>query len=135
MKPFLTWITSTLVVFGILGGAYHFYLERNPRKVLVAVDTSFPMKAVWGQVPDALEAIAEQRYTAFSLVTEKNRIHSWSDRLQSIKTMPYAPRKVSKLTDREYTEIDDASEKYFITNASAAEIEQLKGWTILHIAP
>ncbi len=134
MKPFLIWIVSTLVVFGMFGGVYHFYLENNPRKILVAVDTSFPMKAVWGLVPQTLETIAEQRYTTFALVTEKNKIHSWSASLHSMKTVPYAPRKFSKLIEKEYQEIDDATEKYFVTNASADETEKLKEWTILQIA-
>ena len=92
MKPFLIWTVITLIVFGTLSGAYHLYLQTHPRKVLVAVDSSFPMKAAWSRVPRVLETIADQRYATFSLVTEKNRIHSWSAALKLGTIVPYAPR-------------------------------------------
>ncbi len=137
MKPFVIWIVLTLIVFGICSGVYHFSLEKNPRKILVAVDSSFPMTSVWPQVPQVLETIADQRYVSFSLVTEKNRIHSWSSEVQPGTIVPYAPQDFSKLTGSEkYPEIDEAAQKYLITtNLEASQSKGLRGWTIIQLTP
>ncbi len=137
MKPFVIWIIITLIVFGTCSAAYHLYLEKNPRKILVAVDSSFLMQAVWPQVPQALEAIANRRYTVFSLVTEKNRIHSWSPNLQLGTLVPYAPQDFLKLTNStEYPEIAEAMQKYLITtNIEASQSKDFKGWIIIQLTP
>src|SRR5215470_29316 len=82
MKQFLLWCAMFCGLYGVLSSAYHLHLTRHPRKVLVAVDTSFPMQAVWSQVPDTLAAIQAQRYTLFSLITDKARVHPWQSRLE-----------------------------------------------------
>jgi hypothetical protein len=75
MKPFLIWLVIAILVFGGIGGGYHASLTQNPRKVLVAVDSSFQMKSAWSRVPDLLNSLDNQRYTTYSLVTEKKSIH------------------------------------------------------------
>jgi hypothetical protein len=55
-----------VVFFGlyeVLSSVYHLHLTRHPRRVLVAVDISLPMQAVWSQVSDTLATFQAQRYT------------------------------------------------------------------------
>ncbi len=136
MKPFIIWLAIACIVFSGMSGAYHLYLSSNPRLVLVAVDSSFSMKSAWPRVADKLEGIAERRYASFSLVTEKNRIHTWDDRLKLGKLVPYAPRDFSKLADSSaYPELDEAQEKYLITTRDGARESSLQDWTIIQLAP
>jgi len=85
-------------VFGGIGGGYHAMLTQSPRKVLVAVDSSFQMKSAWSRVLELLDSLDNQRYTTYSLVTEKNPIHSWRSTLELGNVVPYAPADFSKLT-------------------------------------
>lgn len=134
MKPFFIWIVITLLVFVGISGAYHLYLQNNPRRILVALDSSFSMKSVWNQVPDILKDLEQQRYTMFSLVTEKNKIHSWSPSLNLDTLVPYAPRNFSKLLDSaSYPEINEAKEKFLITNREGAQSENMTGWTVVQL--
>ncbi len=134
MKPFGIWMSIVLVVFGIYSAACHIYFVKNPHRVLVAVDTSFPMKADWHNAATIINNIGKQRYTEFCLVTEKKRIHSWSPVLELIKITPYAPRSFIKFTgSKTYGEIEEAEQKYLISNADFTWTEDLKGWTILMV--
>ena len=137
MKPFVAWLAVTCVIFGACGGAYHLYLTKNPRKILVAVDSSFQMKAVWPRIPDTLRLIEQQRYATFALITEKNRIHSWSPSLSLGVMIPYAPRDFSRLASTAaYPEIREANRKYVITTLLEASAQaQLRGWEIIQLAP
>lgn len=135
MKPFIKWMVGTLLIFAALSSAYHLYLKKNSRQILVAVDTSFAMRSVWHQVPQILKAIENQRYVKFCLITEKYRVHSWSPVLKLDRIEPYAPRDFSKLVGSErYREIEDSSQKYLITNLKGSELESFKGWTIINLA-
>lgn len=149
MKTFSVWLVITLVVFGASSGGYHVYLTKSPRKVLVAVDSSGSMKAVWNQVPQSLKMIAgQQRYVIFSLVTEKSRVPtkenpnpalsvpSWSSELQLGTIIPYLPRDFAKLTgNAQYPEVAEAQQKYLITDAEGAQSQNWKGWTIIRLTP
>ena len=73
MKQLLIWGAVFLGLYGGMSGAYHLYLTHHPRRVLVALDTSFPMHTVWSQVPATLAALQTQRYTLFSLITDKSK--------------------------------------------------------------
>lgn len=135
LKPFAIWLALTLAVFGIFGTVYHLYRAANPTKVLVIVDSSFPMEAVWDRVPEELDQIGAGRYAEFSLVTEKERIHSWSSTLKprELRTVdPYAPRNWDGL---DYPEIEEAEEIYLLTNAGRSETEQFLGWKIVQVTP
>jgi hypothetical protein len=137
MKQFLLWCVVFLGLYGVLSSTYHLYLTIHPRKVLVAVDTSFPMQAVWSQVPDTLTALQEQRYTLFSLVTDKARIHPWQSKLELGYLQPYAPRSLAQMLDQHrYPEIAAADQIYVVTNAanSAALVED-KRWHIMQLQP
>ena len=121
----------------MLSSAYHLYLTRHPRKVLVAVDTSFPMQAVWSQVPDTLATLQAQRYTLFGLITDKVRIHPWQSRLELGHLQPYAPRTLTQMLDQHrYPEIAAADQIYVLTNAAnSAALAEDKRWHIVQLQP
>lgn len=137
MKPFLIWLVITILVFGGIGGGYHAMLTQNPRKVLVAVDSSFQMKSAWPRVPDLLDSLDNHRYTTYSLVTEKKLIHSWEFTLTLNGVVPYAPADYSKLIGPEkYAEIGQAQRKILITtDQTLASNPDFKGWEIIQLAP
>ena len=137
MKAFSIWLGLTLLVFGSSSGTYHWYLQTHPQKILVAVDTSFLMQPVWQQMPQVLQQIGDQRYATFSVVTDKNKIHSWSPQLNLGTPVLYAPRDFSKFTgSAKYPEIDEATQKYLITTSlETSQMSNLKGWTIIQLSP
>ena len=137
MKQFLLWCVVFLGLYGVLSSAYHLHLTRHPRRVLVAVDTSFPMQAVWSQVPDTLTALEAQRYTLFGLITDKARIHPWQSRLELGHLQPYAPRALAQMLDpHRYPEIAAADRIYVVTNASnSAGLVQDKRWHMVQLQP
>jgi len=137
MKQFLLWSVVFLGLYGVLSSAYHLHLTRHPRRVLVAVDTSFPMQAVWSQVPDTLTALEAQRYTLFSLITDKARIHPWQSRLELGHLQPYAPRALAQMLDpHRYPEIAAADRIYVVTNAiNSAGLVQDKRWHMVQLQP
>ena len=137
MKQFLLWCAVFCGLYGVLSSAYHLHLTRHPRRVLVAVDTSFPMQAVWSQVPDTLAAIQAQRYTLFSLITDKARIHPWQPRLELGHLQPYAPRTLAQMLDlHRYPEMAVADQIYVVTNAiNSAALAADKRWHIVQLQP
>jgi hypothetical protein len=137
MKPFLLWCVLFFGLYGLLSSAYHLHLTRHPRRVLVAVDTSFPMQAVWSQVPDTLATLQAQRYTLFGLITDKVRIHPWQSRLELGQLQPYAPRALAQMLDpHRYPEIAAADQIYVLTNvAHSAALVEDKRWQIVQLQP
>ena len=137
MKQFLVWCVAFLGLYGVLSSVYHLHLTRHPRRVLVAVDTSFPMQAVWSQVPDTLAALQAQRYTLFSLVTDKARIHPWQPRLELGHLQPYAPRVLAQMLDpHRYPEMAAADRIYVVTNATnSTALAADKRWHIVQLQP
>jgi hypothetical protein len=137
LKQFLLWCAVFFGLYGALGSAYHLYLTHHPRKVLVAVDTSFPMQAVWPQVPGTLATLQTQRYTLFGLITDKVRIHSWQSRLELGHLQPYAPRALTQMLDQHrYPEIAVADQIYVLTNAAnSAALAEDKRWHIVQLQP
>ena len=129
------WCSSGL--YGVLSSAYHLHLTSHPRRVLVAVDTSFPMQAVWSQVPDTLAILQAQRYTLFSLITDKARIHPWQSRLEFGHLQPYAPRALAQMLDRHrYPEMAVADQIYVVTNAiNSTALAEDKRWHIVQLQP
>ena len=137
MKQFLLWCVVFFGLYGMLSSAYHQHLTHHPRRVLVAVDTSFPMQAVWSQVPDTLAALQAQRYTLFSLVTDKARIHPWQSRLELGHLQPYAPRALAQMLDpHRYPEMATADWIYVVTNATnSTALAADKRWHIVQLQP
>jgi hypothetical protein len=135
MKPFLVWCAVFFVLYTGCSLAYHTYLTQAPRQVLVAVDTSFPMQAVWDQVPEVLATIQQRRYTLFSLITDKGHLHSWQPGLRLGAIRPYAPRDLTALVDPAQTpEIEAADTIYLITNAAhLPTLPQAQRWHVVHL--
>ncbi len=131
MKPFAIWLACTLAAFGGLGGGYHAALEADPRKVLVIVDSSFPMQQDWGRVKQAVERLEDRRYTRFGLATEKGPVHGWRGRLSLGRLVPYGPRNFDKLAQGDFPEIAEAGEVFLVTNAPQSELDRLDGWTVV----
>jgi hypothetical protein len=137
MKQFLLWCVVFFGLYGALSSAYHLHLTRHPRRVLVAVDTSFPMQAAWSQIPDTLATLQAQRYTLFGLITDKVRIHPWQSRLELGHLQPYAPRALAQMLDQHrYPEIAAADKIYVVTNAAnSAALAEDKRWHIVPLQP
>ncbi len=132
MKAFFIWLLTAILILGSTATSYHFILKNNPRKVLVIVDSSFHMKPIWHKIPQSLQTIGKQRYTVFSLVTEKGKIHDWKPELTLSKMTPYAPREFTRLIGQgRYNEIDEAEEVYLVTNAKTQETNKFSGWKII----
>ena len=132
MKAFATWLAITLASFAGLGGGYHVALTASPRKVLVIVDTSFPMKDDWYRVPGIFEEIETRPYAQFGLATEKSQVHGWASRLRPGQLTPYAPRNFDKLESGSvFPAIGDATDVYLVTNAPDDELEAFGGWTVV----
>ena len=136
MKPFVIWLVIALALFGGLSGASHVYLNNHPRRILIAVDSAFPMQSVWSRVSGRIDALSGRRYTRYGLITEKNRIHAWAARPDFRPFSPYAPRDLSPLTDPDrFPEIKEANTRILITNAPPSETDALRGWEIQRLSP
>ncbi len=134
MKIFIIWLTATLLLFGSISFGLHSFLEKNPRKVLIAVDTSFSMGSFELQIRETYEKIVKNRtrYAEFALITEKNKIHGWLTTLKPQKMTFYAPKDFLKLTgSNKVNEIDEATEKYLITDANNDQTKRLNNWNII----
>ena len=119
MQPFLVWCALLGSLYAGLAGAYHVYLTHYPRHVVVALDTSYPMHTVWSQVPATLATIQQRRYTQFSLITDKAKLHSWQPTLTLGALQPYAPRALVSLLDpHTYPALCTADQIYVVTNAA-----------------
>ncbi|HBZ55523.1 MAG TPA: hypothetical protein DEO88_08960 [Syntrophobacteraceae bacterium] len=134
MRAFGRWLMLALCLFGLTAGGYHAYLGSHPKKVLVILDTSYPMGAVWEQVPAVLASLAGSRYAVFALASDKGRIHGWQASLELGRAVPYAPRNLKDLRQQlQFPELTEASEIYLITNAPPKEISTSTGWKIIHL--
>jgi hypothetical protein len=136
MSAFVKWLVLALCVFGSAAGGYHAYLESHPRKVLVILDSSFPMAAVWNRVPALLESLDDRRYSVFALASDKGPIHGWQPGLEIGRAVPYAPRNLKDLRQRlQLPELGEATAVYLITNAPVNELPASSGWRILRPNP
>lgn len=134
MKAFLKWLILALIIFGGVSSGYHFYLESNPRRILVILDSSFPMGQVWEKIPGVLEGLEGKRYAKYALASDKGLIHGWMDGLRPGRTVPYAPRNLKDMEKRlALNEIKEASEIYLVTNAISDELPAAKGWKVIRM--
>ena len=134
MKSFFVWLSITVVLFATAGASYHFYLKSSPRKILVAINSSYAMQTVWPRLPGALDALCRRPYTEFALVTEKNRVHGWATECSFRGVTAYAQRDFSKFSrPNAFPEVEEANETYLITNAKESEIKTLSNWKIIHL--
>ncbi len=120
-----------LVVFGAIAAVI--VISRPTERVLVVVDSSFPMRAVWDQVPGALAELEAQGYAEFALATEKGLLHSWQDSPTLRGPTPYAPCDFSGIGS--HAEATEADERVLITTAGSCSTEGLSDWQVIKLAP
>jgi hypothetical protein len=89
MKPLLHWCAVFFGVYASMSAAYHIFLSQHPRRVVVAIDTSFPMQAVWSQVPDTLTALQARRYPDITLADQVYVITNATDRTALPADVPW----------------------------------------------
>lgn len=136
MSAFSKWLALAGGLFGLTAGAYHAYLLASPKKVLVVVDSSYPMGQVWNQVPPVLQSLSGKRYSVFALATDKGLIHGWQPTLDLGAAGTYAPRQLTDLWQRlPVEERNQAQEVHLITNAAPAELPQGGDWTVVRLGP
>jgi hypothetical protein len=133
LKSFLQWLAFTLAGFGSLGSGYHLYLKEHPSRIVVVLDSSFPMQPDMARMRTALDEIGSRRYTEFSLYTEKGMVHGWRPELTADNVTFYAPRDWSQLSSLQNDAgISEANETILITNDPA--VRKLSGdWTVMHL--
>ncbi len=119
MKRFLLWLLVTAGLYTGLAVPYHLYLDAHPRRIAVAVDTSYEMDGTRVSVRETLLEIASTRYAVFSLHTEKVREHGWQEELETDpQLVAYGPRDLRALVDpARYPEILEADRLIVLTNA------------------
>ena len=75
------------------------------------------MRSAWEQVSEIIATIPQGRYSQFSVITDKTKIHSWQNRRRLGNVQLYGPRDLEKLLDRHrYPEINEALRIYLVTN-------------------
>ncbi len=131
MKPLAFWVIGLAVALGIFVVVVN--VVRETGRVLVVVDSSFPMAEVWNRVPTELDEIDDQRYSEFALATEKSLVHSWSQELRLGAVTAFAPCDFDEITT--YTEVADADELILITTSTSCSTEAFSDWTIILIDP
>lgn len=131
MKPLAIFIAGVLVVFGLFAVVLN--MVRSTERVFVVVDSSFPMSAVWSQVPGVLDDIDDGSYSEFALATEKELIHGWQDRLDLGAATPFAPCEFGDIES--YTEVGEADELILVTTDASCPTGQFTSWQIVTLSP
>ena len=136
MGAFRNWLVLACCLFGLSAWGYHAYLLAWPKKVLVVLDSSYPMRPVWDQVPSLLRSVSGVRYSLYALATDKGPVHGWQPVLDLGATQPYAPRDLTDLSRRlPAAWQSEATATWLITNAPPAELPPNGGWTVMPVGP
>ena len=135
MKPIVAWFVIAIASYAGLAGGYHAHLDANPRRVVVVVDSSNPMRGMLPRVDAVLDQLATRRYHEFALFTDRSRIHTWATRFSPGRISPYGPRERAGFEARlealrAKAELAEADEIVLITNAQSDVTGGLGGWTI-----
>ena len=129
MKSFLIWIVGVALVFGVFAAVTS--LTRDTKQVFVVVDSSFPMQAVWFQVPGVLDEIDDEDRAEFALATEKDFVHSWQKTLNLVGVEPFAPCDFDGIDA--YAEAQVADELVLVTTSTSCDTAALQGWRIIEV--
>lgn len=133
MKAFVVWLAGFVLLFGGYSGATHLVRGRDPERVFVIVDSSFPMRSVWSQVPDVLDQIDDGRYSEYALATEKGPVHGWQHQLTLGATDAFAPCSFDRVT--EFSLITQADRVVLITTEDSCDTSSLpSGWDVRKLA-
>lgn len=87
------------------------------------------MRAVWRQVPGALDDIGDRGSSEFALATEKGLIHGWQDELRFRDVSQFAPCDFSDIDA--YDEAAEAGDRILITTPASCPTDALSGWTVI----
>lgn len=131
MRPLAIFLAGVVLVFGLLATAI--VLTRPSERVLVVVDSSFPMREVWEQVPRALSEIADEGYAEVALATEKDLIHSWQADFRLREVTPYAPCDFADIET--YSEAAQADVRVLVTTDGSCPTDALVGWEVRTLDP
>ena len=133
MKSFVIWLGIALATFGTGAGAYHSYLENDPRLVLVIVDSAFEMRKALDSAKSKALQLATHPYSKVALYTERARVHGWADSVSPARISAYGPRNFERLTTGALgPEFAEADIVHFVTNAPAAQLANLPSHWQVH---
>jgi hypothetical protein len=131
VKPLAIFLAGLLVAYGLLAAAI--VLSRETERAFVVVDSSFPMRAVWNQLPDALAAIEDQGFAEYALASEKELIHPWQRQLRFPEIRAYAPCDLSEI--EAYPQAAEADERILITTPGDCATDGLADWGVILLEP
>jgi len=131
LKPLAIFVVGVLLVFGALAAAI--MLSRETERVFVVVDSSFPMREVWTQVPGTLDEVGSRGSSEFALATEKDLVHSWQSALRFRDVSQFAPCDFSGLDA--YAEAGEAAQRILVTTPASCPTDSLADWTVVQLQP
>ncbi len=131
MRTLAIFLLGVALVFGLLAAAI--VLTRTSERVFVVVDSSFPMRDVWDQVPAALDAIEQEGYAEVALATEKDLIHSWQPAFRLRSLTPYAPCDLAAIGD--HAEAQEADARILVTTTGSCPTDAIVDWDIRTLQP
>ena len=130
MRPLAVFLIGVVLVFGALAAVI--LLTRPTERAFVVVDNSFAMRAVWNQVPGALDDI-EREYAEVALATEKGLVHSWRSAFALRARTPYAPCDFADITT--HPEGAEADARVLITTVDSCPTDVLTEWEVIALTP
>jgi len=131
VRPLVIFLVGVALVFGAIAAAI--VLTRPTERVFVVVDDSFPMRAVWDQVPRVLDAIEDEGYAEVALATEKDLVHSWQSTFELRVPAPYAPCDFSEIDA--YAEATEADARVLVTTATSCPTDVIGEWDVRLLEP
>ncbi|MBN1412613.1 MAG: hypothetical protein JW969_17320 [Spirochaetales bacterium] len=141
MKAFLICLSVFLGLMIGLSVLYHVQLTLNPRKIVVAVDTSVRMKNALPDIRAFIADLRQRRYAEFCLITGTNRIHDFSQALNlgplNDSISYFGARELERMTDiKRFPSLAAADEIYFLTNAAdITPLEKMGKGKIVQFTP
>lgn len=127
----MVFLLGVALVFGAIAAVI--VLTRPSETVFVVVDSSFPMREVWDEVPQVLDEIESEGYSEVALATEKGLIHSWQPTFRLRAGTPYAPCDFADIET--YPEALAADSRILITATTSCPTDTLTGWEVRAIEP
>jgi len=133
VKRFLAWLLITAALFLGISVPSHLFLKAHPRRIAVAVDTSFEMQGARAGVRRELARLEGTRYAEFCLLTDKVKVHGWQETLNAAGDLVfYGPRDLSALADAaRYPELAEADTVIVLTGAR--DTSALRGLRALRV--
>lgn len=131
MRPLVLFLLGLVVVFGLLAAVI--VVTRPSERVFVVVDSSFPMREVWNQVPGVLDEIEDEGYAEFALATEKGLVHTWRPALRLRSETIYAPCEFAGIET--YAEAAEADALVLVTTSASCPTDGLAGWEVRTLEP